>query len=40
VLVLGPLLRYVDQAAATFREQWGPRYAALDIWNAAGQTAA
>jgi len=23
-----------------FREQWGPRYAALDIWNAAGEPAA
>ena len=23
-----------------FREQWGPRYAALDIWNAAGRPAA
>ena len=22
---------------AAYREQWGPRYAALDVWNAAGQ---
>jgi hypothetical protein len=23
-----------------FREQWGPRYAALNVWNAAGEPAA
>ena len=32
--------KFPPSLLTAFREQWGPRYAALDIWNAAGQTAA
>ena len=34
------LSKFPPPLLTAFREQWGPRYAALNIWNAAGEPAA
>ncbi len=34
------ILSKFPQPLTAFREQWGPRYAAMNVWNAAGEPAA
>jgi hypothetical protein len=34
------LSKFPPPLLTAFREQWGPRYAAMDIWDAVGEPAA